>query len=141
MRFLAAVLRLQVITIELEQLNKVNCDEPVDNERRHLINDVVALKLGTHYPSLRAVFTGRDHGCPTRVSFWTSVFIGPVGNPYYDSVQVGNDNDVVINNNPCSRVSKITPVSTGRVGKRRCREMLSANTARVHGMLGIHATV
>ena len=112
-----------MITIELEQLNKVNCDEPVDNERRHLINDVAALKLGTHYPSLRAVFTGRDHGCPTRVSFWTPVFTGPVGNPYYGALQVENNNDVIINNGPSTRVSKMTPLFTGRV----------VPSTRVHG--------
>jgi len=58
-------------------------------------------------------------------------------------LQIENIHDVLINygpstrvlspHGPCARVSKMTPVFTGRVGKKHRRAMLSTNTVLYTG--------
>ena len=43
---------------------------------------VKSLRVGTRI----RVFTGREHGCPTRVSFWTPVFSGRVGKKHCTTI-------------------------------------------------------
>jgi len=66
------------------------------------LTGIKLLKLGTHYPCPRAVFTGRRHGPWTWVSKMTPVFTSRVG---HQCIQHG----------PWTRVSFLTPMFTGRV--------------------------
>ena len=58
---------------------KLHVEEKNQNDNKITeVQPETTVSLGTHYPCTRAVFTGRDHGCPTRVSSWTPVFAGRV---------------------------------------------------------------
>jgi len=69
------------------------------------------LKLGTHYPWTRAVFTDREHGCPK----WR-----PCSRAVY-TVGTAREHEC----------QKMTPVITGHIGY----TTLVTNTARKHGCL------
>ena len=60
-----------------EAAHKVRVAHSVDGGHDQLV-ERQATTQRTSAPYTLQVFTGREHGCPTRVSFWTHVFAGRV---------------------------------------------------------------